>query len=342
MKKNAGSALIDYVIPTALIGLVCGVSLYYMVSDGKLLGFIGASANMDINMADQMAVIGNKKPDGTSILNNLAGGSLGGTPDNPVEKCTDGTCMIDYGEFILNGVPENFSEVVQSTGTSGGTDSLVSLVKQIADQLEQNGKINESLEVRKLASLGHNIATLEKEYEKIAIGCNKDVTCIQNYNSQIIPKPAGYDEAFYPYVETTLIETATKIPIGITRRWQLKEPASYNYLYSRNYPSALFVDKYQSLMDETNLSDTQKGVIKELYWQIGKLSEDVEAGTHIAENAYSQDYCDPFTGEYTPNPDLPENPFDIYSGYKPSSMTHVDSALICAAGYNQDTGTKCH
>jgi len=49
----------------------------------------------------------------------FAPGNMGGTPDKPVSICIDGYCNIDYGEFILYGIPENFQELVRPSGASG-------------------------------------------------------------------------------------------------------------------------------------------------------------------------------------------------------------------------------
>lgn len=344
--KYKGQNLIEFIIILSLV--VIGAVLALTLLGGNVNTLFGKITNIDplnINAQNQNFASNNSSNQfSQSEIEKLSAGDLGGTADKPVEKCYNGDCIIDFGEFILKGVPENFDELVQTTGVSGGTDSLISLARQIADQLAMKGLNNESLEIKKFASLGHNIASLENEYEKMMISCNNDMSCALNFQDQCITKPINFDDTYYPYKTSTYYGLMDLVPVGYLKSVEKNDPNCYNIRVGRNDTAALFVSKYNSLMKDSNITDATKGVLQELYWQVGKLSEDVRAGITSVKyiNCYKNAYNDPITGEQITNPDLPADPFSIFDGHKPSSLSHVNSALICAAGYNKDTGTKCH
>lgn len=115
-----------------------------------------------------------------------AAGSLGGTRTNPVRACTNGMCQVDYGTFILNGIPDNFSEFVETSGPAAGTDTILSTLDSII-QAADSGKINltpETLEaVRNLAEKGHLLASGEREF----IGVVETGNLGQMVNSAVSP-----------------------------------------------------------------------------------------------------------------------------------------------------------
>ena len=61
----------------------------------------------------------------------------------------------------------NYNTFVETVGTSGGTESLMSLMIQLGESLEQKGMHEEAGMVKDLANLGYNIAKIETEYEPI-------------------------------------------------------------------------------------------------------------------------------------------------------------------------------
>lgn len=131
MKNISGSSLVDYVVPTAVVGLVLGLGIYYMVSDGNLLNYFKASVSG--YKKNKQIVIDSQ---GTA---NIKGGSLGGTADNPKMQCGFKVCTIDFGDFILTGIPEDIAEI--STASRGGeqTANYANLITKLAEQMERDG-----------------------------------------------------------------------------------------------------------------------------------------------------------------------------------------------------------
>lgn len=168
--KIKGSALVEYALPITLIGLVVGLSLYYLSSSGSLTNLFANTFNSKYSPTNKTLEI-NKNSDKVSLLVNPMAGSFGGSSAQPIEKCNGTQCTIDFGEFILTGIPENFSEYVQSNGTSGSVDELCKLLLQIADQLEEKGNTAGAKDYRNLANLGYFYADMQEQIENAADSC---------------------------------------------------------------------------------------------------------------------------------------------------------------------------
>lgn len=54
--KNSGSALVDYVIPTLVIGAIAGVALYNLVDSGVISKFMESSVNGKVDSNGVMVV----------------------------------------------------------------------------------------------------------------------------------------------------------------------------------------------------------------------------------------------------------------------------------------------
>jgi hypothetical protein len=355
--KNKGSNLVEYVIPVAVIGLVIGTSMFYMFHDGKMLNYLGGSGDTAYDEASNKIVINqNPEPEDLSLVNPPPG-FLDGTPDAPQKACQDNLCTIDYGTFVLKNVPSNFNDFVQTAGASGGSEMISNLLTQIANQLENEGQLQDSLEVMKLASLGHNIAAIEKSIETMVNDCNHDTACVQSYlhyyhdengsiqyiNNEPFPRPEGIDDRFYDYPSNLKYHDAIYLStIGMMQNNKKEKPSSYTRHLNDGYYSASYIEQLESITNNSNLSDDMKGVIRELSWDLGIMGEDFQNMLSFMTNpSDTQGYFDPLTGESTSST-KPENVVDSFQNYNASTVTNFDSALICSAGYNEDTGSFCH
>lgn len=131
--------------------------------------------------------------------------------------------------------------------------------------------------------------------------------------------------------------------VGSARNSKINDPNTYQNRINDGDMLFQFVDNYDNLVNDPSISASQKSIIKELYWEIGILTGNIEAGiTYFTNDAYYKDNDDPITGESITNDELPDNALDIFKGYKVSSLSHLDSALICASENYTDTGTSCH
>lgn len=165
MSRSKGSGLIDYAIPTAIVGLVVGLGLYNFISGGSLLKFLTASGNMTQGSSSSTWVV---NPSSTSA-NTPAPGDLGGSQNDPQIRCQNNLCTIDFGDYILTGIPENFRDYFESSASSGGTDLLADLLKQIAD----NANVDEATKklLQDLANNGHGLAGIERDLETFSRNC---------------------------------------------------------------------------------------------------------------------------------------------------------------------------
>lgn len=291
-------------------------------------------------------------------------GPLGGTSDNPVKQCNSGTCDIDYGEFMLTGVPDNFGEFVQSSGSSGGTDSLSSLIEQIADQLEEKGDTEQAKELKDIANLGHFFSNMQEEIETLAKTCNAEADtaiCFKNKItsdngtfsppsnlSTILP---NFDQSYQKlsYLGINGMGVGGTTILGVGKYFKNTDDASSSDSFDvlkLGHPAYAMVDKFDTFINNPGYSDNLKNIVKELYINLDNVAMN-QAGTISticnAATTATFDRYDLITGE-------PIEPitFDASSGLlniiNPSSsnFSDLDSALICVAGKNKDTNSDCH
>jgi hypothetical protein len=102
-------------------------------------------------------------------------------PDTPQETqsaqdavCNNGVCTVQVGNILLDGIPENFSDFVQTSGSAIGTDTIAGLLRQIAEQVADDGEpqsanianwINMIAENSELATSG-SIGSIERIIEQ--------------------------------------------------------------------------------------------------------------------------------------------------------------------------------
>lgn len=368
--KHKGQNLIEFLLILAVVAIASIFAFTLLGGNidtlfNKISGLYTSSLNNNQNAATNDSSGQNN----LSGLNQLVPGSLGGTTSNPVSQCDNGACTIDYGEFLLNGVPENFGELVQTTGASGGTESLLSLINQIADQLEQNGNTDGAKEYRQLANLGHFIAEVQEINENLVNSCsgqtgNAIYTCFGNARSQPSNMTLSPDVAeLLPYYSpnTSLKSLTYETEIGLARNAKTTHISGFAPSIDPGAsPAAAFVNIFDNIMANPEYSDAMKGVTSELYNNIGNLSKKHTGYSYISDKfsdyiiannitnpnkSISQtipDY-DPITG--ASNGDIPFSSSGSVQTllHPPTSLgTNLNSTLICAAGWNQDTGSNCH
>lgn len=353
MNKQIGSNIVEYIIPVALIGIVVGLSMFYMFSNGKLAGVFSASSGTELDKESGKLTI-DKNIEKDKPLVNITPGSLGGTNSQPAIECKDNECNIDFGDYVLKGLPGDFNEYVQNTGASGGTDKLASLLDQIAAALEAEGNKEGSLEVKKLASYSHNMATIEKSLETFVQGCNYDKACIQKQYKPTeeppvidasFPKPQGLDERFYKFPEdATFHDAVYSVSVGnmmnLYNTWQ----EAYDIHKDQGRLTAPFVEQLIGIQNSSYLDDKTKSIVEELAWQIGVIGEDFQnqmAHISLGSSDTGQGFADPLVGGSTII-ETPSDPVDEMKNYKASKITNIDAALMCAAGRNRDSGKYCH
>lgn len=146
-KSFCGSNIVEYSIPLAVVGVMIGLTLYSFSANDVLKNLVTTSIGGSI-ANDGSLTVGHKSVNGNIIQNNNPNNNPNNQPEveneNPNQtppdntnetNCSAGTCTLDFENFKLTGVPEDFSSFIKSNGVSGAEDVIGSLFKQIADQL---------------------------------------------------------------------------------------------------------------------------------------------------------------------------------------------------------------
>lgn len=166
MKKNKGNSLVQYIIILALIaGVVTPV--YFTFGETIKNNFL---AFLYMQQDNNVQITMNANNISTTNIQNgdIIAGQLGGSSGNPVRICDGGICAIDFGPIILNNIPENFTEIIETTGAHGTSESVLNLVQQVATQLEDNPTISEEHKekIDSLIASGKQIIKIEEEFER--------------------------------------------------------------------------------------------------------------------------------------------------------------------------------
>ena len=349
MKSSSGSVLSQYGIIIALIALAI-IPVFFLMGQIINNNFKGFNT-LYTDMNDQASNNSTSTPINQSFptitdLNSLAG-SLKGTPENPAKDCVNGFCTLDYGEFALQGIPDNFTEIIESTGTSAGTNTLALLLDQMIAQMEGNVDEINLQEIKKLSNMGHLIADYERYVEDFAKQCDNTAD----------PKACMGDFLYNGTANYTppdkLINQLSNLNLDFSNPGNILEVGGGmdNYVndintFNTNIDSQLcyaFVDQYNTVMNNSAFTDAQKNIVKELYWQIGSMATELDniIWSSGSSNYLSDNYIDPLTLEQYSYDISAFEPNDIYTPSY-SNTSDLDSALICAAGYHSDSGLQCH
>lgn len=337
---SRGQNLVEFVVIVVLVAIVCIAIL-------SLLGI-----NVNSLFKTSYKKYENYKPFGVGYDKKTGArvykaGELGGTAINPKKACSGDVCSIDYGDFVLNGVPDNFGDFVESSGTSGGTDKLLTLFEQIADQLEKAGDIDGAKDYRDLANLGHYLASIE------IMGENNAKTCKSNANPLGCMGSKIYESANFtpPESISTLIQAKQGFHIGgiltcdmgTAQHYRKTDMGTFNS-YKNFNPVYTFVDKYQKIINDSKYSSSLKGVTQELYLNIAELTKNMsDKMTATTSGSLNQLNFDPISGNFTGTHMISIDPA-LEDIIKPQTSigNNINSALLCVAGKNLDTARSCH
>lgn len=136
IRKRSGNAFIQYAIILILIAV--GVVVVYTLLGKNITNNLSFFSNTMDKAAKSVSFTGN---DGS--VKSYQPGDLKGSPSSPVSECNANECILDYGDYILSGIPANFSD--EST-SSRGTDQLAKLMGNMISQLEaENDPPNDDL-----------------------------------------------------------------------------------------------------------------------------------------------------------------------------------------------------
>lgn len=155
--STKGSSLAQYGIVIALVGIAL-VPAFFILGDSIKQSLGNFNSAMEDTNAKMESNSGQTSP--TPSLKNITPGTLGGSSAAPKIQCSGNDCVIDFGDYVIEGIPGNFSEFIQSSGTSGGTHLLATVLEEIA----QKAPVDEETKnlIQQLANNGHGIAYNEE------------------------------------------------------------------------------------------------------------------------------------------------------------------------------------
>lgn len=158
--SSSGNSLTQYAIIIGLVS-ICIIPAYFLL--GK--NIVEQLTNFGVLLGTD-EVTNNSSGTGasTSLINNdkIVKDPTVTNPDVKT-SCTKDSCTIDFGEYTLTGIPDNFGEFIETAGSSGGTDVLVDILKQIAKNPDLTSEQANLIE--QLANKGHSLSSIEEMIE---------------------------------------------------------------------------------------------------------------------------------------------------------------------------------
>lgn len=318
--KHKGNALFQYVIILALVGLA--LTPVFMSVGEKIVDILQEYTT--VFEANNVAIKGNTAPIVSTIPSQLTITSLTSTNNSIAvnDTCLGGSCTIQFGDMMLQGIPEDFNEFVETAGASGGTDSIASILYDIGKQLEESGQITQSEEVKKLASIAHNISVIESEMEDMVHSCNQTSDpatydarhCIDwyffkngKYANTPFPKPTGFDETYVDFPQLTYKQYFDTFA---------NESKTSNLAY-------FFKTQLDQVESDSTIPETVKKLTTKLSNDISTIQEDFMLNVK-------------YSGYYTKSNDEHLD-YSDFASYNASSITDFKAAIICTAGNNGDS-----
>lgn len=345
--KDFGNALIQYALIIALVSVGVGFSFFSL---GNLLV-------TNLTSFKDMLAAGNKASHQSVNVQNKTNNEQ--HPNNPINAdiiqssslvtpetiCSSGNCAIQFGNYTLVGIPENFNEFVETAGASGGTEKLATMTLQLADQLDAEGKTLEADQIRTLANLEHSLATFQNIVEKELSSCAKSDTAVNCWNN-IYSKPISDfttdPNLLDPYNPDRSLNTVlTHIELGEVNNSginQIQEQSDNHMI------AGMLIESYYTIQNNQNLDPSVKATVQELTYNIAIMAENFQNQMEIIEDpTASSNYTDFLTGEAVIQ-DATDHPPDMefFNAYNASKVTNLNAALTCAAGNYDDIKNKCH
>ena len=343
-RKLSGQNITELALIIALIAIVC------------VLVFMNLGKNITEMLASSDTKVENYKPFGVRYdkeggFRVYFGGDLGGTASSPKSECSGKSCIIDYGDFILTGIPSNFGELVETSGTSAGTDSLIDIMASIGNQIvdADTGDGNSAEDFKLIAEFGYFMSDLQQESEKAAKACAGDadpVACFQqknlDYKSTPLQAPADLKKYLtsWPNMCDDLQGVIQRCNLGWGANAGL--PASYTKInISQNIMNAY--DRIMTANTGDGVTTEMKQIATELIRQIDTLNDNMyRVHKNLSGSTVNYANYDPINGKlvWDNGKDFPS---DINDMYKPDTSTNTDirAKIFCATGNGKDIGATC-
>lgn len=332
MRVKSGSGLVDYIIPTAVIGIVVGIGVLSLSGNNMLLNFLTHSGNAKfINSKLTMSSQGvpdavnkdlvlapqknNSSSNDSSYWNNSTGKQTG-SPETPVANCDASFCSIDFGSVVIKGVPANFNEFIETSGASGGTEKLIALIDQLIEQTQAIDSSMDYLMLKELSNLGHSLATSQKDSENLAVAIGGDSVA--------------------DTLEEKLNNLRDNQAISNSLNQQIQDKLNQiNNIYSNS-----------SSPTQSNLLNIVNALTKEISSYnteySGKIMTLVNDGSFQVSNQRDVQSKMGGTGGIITDPQLIQEGSQSILHPRFSHNTNLRSTIICSTGHHKDSGENCN
>lgn len=356
--KAKGSALVDYILPTALVGVVFGLALFSFTQNNTILSFLCNSLNLKQGVKGQL-ILDSASTTSAAITTpsttvtpttptSTSASTTAPTPTSFSTGCTGNVCNIDLGNYQLTNIPSNLGEFVETAGAAGGTERMVSVLEQIAAQLEAEGDLAGAEQFKDLANLGHFIADAQNQIEIRAGQCSTQASgqasCFDNNMPSNYAVPANVQKFFS---SNTLYHGREFFILGEARR-DMQSGKTSKGMNDYATPAYQMVDLYESIMDNNNYDDKIKGLTTMALENINELAfHQYNNANGFAQSAYGDSATSyekvSFADPTNVSTEISSSTPSLSSILHPqvSIGTDMNASIICAAGYNSSTGYSC-
>ncbi|MEW5819991.1 MAG: hypothetical protein AB1782_07345 [Cyanobacteriota bacterium] len=346
-KRNGnGNSLSQYTNVIVLIALAL-IPVFYVCGQLIIKNFSNFSSGLTPKNVSTNSTANNS---GTVLT--IKPNDLNGTPDKPVSKCSGGKCSIDYGSFVLNGIPQNFNEFVQTGGTSGGIDELADMIMQIAEHLKEIGDLDGYEEFKAFSNFAHIQADIVRLSEK-QIQSNPDQTAFNDFyttngllKDYKLPDELASELPNFSTNHAYFTILLDNCNIGESRNRKITNPDTYsnNYVNKAADSMIYLYDRIQN--NTTKYPESIRNLAQELYLTLDDITTEAIAHIGAGANADPNWSCsfsyDPITGnKITPHP---ATTADLNAFLHPQYSLNEDitGSLICTAGKNTAEARSCH
>ena len=268
--KNRGATLTEYAIILAII-LAVLIPVFFLLGNNLFGSF-------------------------DSMYKTLTGDSNSNTSllsDNQPNTTPSGTTNINVGGLPISGVQKDFSEIIETSGSSAATEHLASLIDQIAKQGENTGLLSDTdlKLIRQLANLSYQLAHEEKRIESVSSGAvsvyNQTVNslCEDDYiNLNQAAQNDYFSSQFSSF--TTYVNDPNNLNKMANGMYQISSgcysnPDTLPIDITFNATNDRIRDKFDCILDEINSSTTLN---PELMGMVNVLGNDIQL---LADNMYN-------------------------------------------------------
>lgn len=194
-QKSHGSALAQYAIILALVAAVLVPGFFFLGNN-----IVDSFKNFYVCLGGDPSLIGNPSAidtSGSASLINTDGELFTSAPSS---DCVGNDCVLDFGPIVLEGVPDDLTEIIETSGTHGGTEVIANLLTQISDQVSDLENVSEEdkSKIDQLATLAYELASYE--------------ATIENFSSEALTlyeqSRANFDQTYYSSLPTTAEKSA--------------------------------------------------------------------------------------------------------------------------------------